>query len=449
MKEILSVETMRRSDAAAIAAGTPGRELMRRAAEGIFQSLPAWQGPAALICGTGNNAGDGYALALLLREAGVDCTLFLREKRFTGDGRFFFDQCAEAGIPVRLWAELSTLKGWATVADCIFGTGFRGEPDAEAARMIRMINESGAFVVSADINTEAEDLRELFPPRPHFSHKGDWGYLALFGGSLRYSGAIRLAHLAAGAMRAGAGVARICAPRSLCPLLVPQILESTLFPLSDREGDFLFREEEFASAIRGVKAIAFGMGIGHTPETEKAVTWLLGHAEVPLILDADGLNALAALDRSLLLRARGPVILTPHPGEFSRLTGLRTADIQNAPAATAEAFAQAHHVIVLLKGTATVVTDGERTRLISRGCPGMATAGSGDVLSGILAALCAAHPDRPLEDAAGAAWLAGRAGEIAQEKFGDVSMLSGDTAAALPEAIREIRSAGTAEAVSE
>ena len=506
MKEILSVETMRRSDAAAIAAGTPGRELMRRAAEGIFQSLPAWQGPAALICGTGNNAGDGYALALLLREAGVACTLFLREKRFTGDGRFFFDQCAEAGIPVRLWAELSTLKGWATVADCIFGTGFRGEPDAEAARMIRMINESGAFVVSADINsglngdsgmaalavrsdltvsigslkpghflnrapdligrlvnrdigipaagrtmglTEAEDLRELFPPRPHFSHKGDWGYLALFGGSLRYSGAIRLAHLAAGAMRAGAGVARICAPRSLCPLLVPQILESTLFPLSDREGDFLFREEEFASAIRGVKAIAFGMGIGHTPETEKAVTWLLGHAEVPLILDADGLNALAALDRSLLLRARGPVILTPHPGEFSRLTGLRTADIQNAPAATAEAFAQAHHVIVLLKGTATVVTDGERTRLISRGCPGMATAGSGDVLSGILAALCAAHPDRPLEDAAGAAWLAGRAGEIAQEKFGDVSMLSGDTAAALPEAIREIRSAGTAGAVSE
>ena len=496
MKEILTVQGMRKSDAAAIAAGTPGRELMRRAAEGIFRACAAWQGPAAIVCGTGNNAGDGYALALLLEEAGVACTLLIPEERFTPDGRFYFDRCRERGIPVRRWEETKSLRGFATAVDCIFGTGFRGRPEGEAARMIRLINESGAFVVSADINsglngdsgmaelavrsdltvsigslkpghflnmapdligrltncdigippaerpimlTEAEDLKPLFPPRPHFSHKGDWGYLALFGGSLRYSGAIRLAHLAAGAMRAGAGVVRICAPKTLCPLLVPAILESTLFPLSDREGDFLFREEEFAAALRGVKAAAFGMGVGHTAETEKAVRWLLQNASAPLILDADGLNALAAVGCGALREARAPVILTPHPGEFARLSGHSVADIQNAPVQLAEAFAKQYQVRVLLKGTATVVTDGADTRLVARGCPGMATAGSGDVLSGILAALCAAHPEALTDAVSGGAWLAGRAGELAQARYGDVSMLSGDTAAALPEAIREIR----------
>ena len=510
MKEILSVDVMRRSDAAAIAAGTPGAELMRRAAEGIFHALSAWQGPVAIVCGSGNNAGDGYALALLLQDAEVPCTLFLREERFSEDGRFYFDQCVAREIPVRFWQDLTSLQGWPTVVDCIFGTGFHGEPAGEDARMISLINGSGAYVVSVDINSglngdsglaavskdpvgpdgrpeaiavrssltvsigsykpghflnmapdligrlvncvigippiekpmqliEAEDLRPLFPPRPHFSHKGDWGYLALFGGSLRYSGAIRLASLASGAMRAGAGVVRICAPRSLCPLLIPHILESTLFPLSDREGDFCFREEEFNSALRGVKAVAFGMGIGHTGETEKAVLWLLSHGKVPLLLDADGLNALAAVGTDALDAADAPVVLTPHPGEFARLTGRSVRDIQNAPVPLAEAFAKKHRVIVLLKGTATVVTDGTETFLVNRGCPGMATAGSGDVLSGILSALLAAHPDRPLEAAAGAAFLAGRAGELAQEKYGDVSMLAGDTAAFLPEAIREIR----------
>lgn len=98
MKTVLRVADMRASDAAAIAAGTPGAEPMARAARGIFDSLPAWKGPVALICGTGNNAGDGFALALLLADAGVACTLFLRERTFTGDGRLFFDRCEARGF---------------------------------------------------------------------------------------------------------------------------------------------------------------------------------------------------------------------------------------------------------------------------------------------------------------------------------------------------------------
>ena len=111
----------------------------------------------------------------------------------------------------------------------------------------------------------ARDAAALFPRRAADAHKGTFGYIALIGGSVRYCGAIRLANLAACAMRAGAGVTRLCAPKSLCPAIMPQILESTLFPLSEREGGLLFREEEFREALKGIRAAAFGMGAGRVP----------------------------------------------------------------------------------------------------------------------------------------------------------------------------------------
>ena len=144
---------MRCSDAAAIAAGTPGAVLMERAGRGIFEALPAWQGPVGIVCGKGNNAGDGYVLAVLLREAGVPCDLLLQEETFTPDGGWWFARCREKGIPMRFWSGLQDLSLWPTLVDCIFGTGFRGRAEGEAARMIDLINRSGAAVVSADINS--------------------------------------------------------------------------------------------------------------------------------------------------------------------------------------------------------------------------------------------------------------------------------------------------------
>lgn len=288
----------------------------------------------------------------------------------------------------------------------------------------------------------ARDAAALFPPRAADAHKGTFGYIALIGGSLRYSGAIRLANLAACAMRAGAGVTRLCAPKSLCAAIVPQVLESTLFPLSDREGEFLFREEEFREALKGTRAAAFGMGIGHTGETEKAVRFLIQAYEGILILDADGLNALAAAGPEILQEAAGRILLTPHLGEFSRLSGLSIPEIRENPAAAAEAFARDKRVTVLLKGPVTTVTDGAETLQADRGCPGMATAGSGDVLSGILAAVAGANPAAPLTRiGAAGAWINGRAGELAQAVHGDVSMIASDTAAQVEQAIREIRQA--------
>ena len=492
MTDILTVAEMRRSDAAAIAAGTPGKELMRRAGEGIFRAAGEWPPPAAVVCGTGNNAGDGYVLALKMREAGIPCEILLQEERFTPDGKYWFDRCREAGVPARMWGEVSSLSEYGSVADCIFGTGFHGAAAGEAARMISLMNESGARIVSADINSglngdsgmaetavrsdltvsvgswkpghflnmakdlmrnkvnidigispqghgmrrmEAADAAELFPPRKHFSHKGDYGYIALMGGSFRYSGAVRLAAMAGAAMRAGAGVARLCAPRSLCRVMMPEILEVTLFPLAENDGDMVFREAEFREAIRGVRTVAFGMGAGLTAETEQAVRFLLEEYAGTLILDADGLNALAAGGAARLKDAAGNVILTPHIGEFSRLCGKTAAEILRDPVSLAEDFAGTHGVTLLLKGPGTVITDGAETWIADRGSPGMATAGSGDVLSGILAAVAAAHPDTPVKAAAGAAWINGRAGEIAAARKGEVSMTAGNTIEAIAEAI--------------
>ena len=497
MKRILDVASMRESDAAAIAAGTPGRELMARAGEGIFRAF-AWRPPVAIVCGRGNNAGDGYVLACLLAEAGLSCRLFLEAESFTPDGEYWFRKCQEKGVPFQLWRDTESLEEYGTIADCIFGTGFRGRAEGEAARMIDLINRSGAAVVSADINsglngnsglaetavrsdltvsvgffqpghflnmamdlmkrkvnidiglaprgserflTEEADAAALFPERKHFANKGTYGYVGLAGGSLRYSGAIRLASAACAAMRAGAGVVRTAVPRSLCAPLMPLILESTLFPLSEEAGELRFREEEWEELRRGLRVLAVGMGMGNTEAVRQAVRYLLRNPAGTLILDADGLNALAALLREepgILKGAGGRVLLTPHPGEFARLTGKTVPEIQADGLNLAEAFAREHGVTVLLKGPATVVTDGRETWITDRGCPGMATAGSGDVLSGILAAICAGDAPLPRAAAAGA-WLNGRAGEIAQSRMGDVSMTAGDTVQALPEAIRELR----------
>ena len=491
MQNILTVAEMRGSDADAIAGGTPGRELMRRAGEAIFRAAD-WKAPVAVVCGTGNNAGDGFVLAELLFDGGYPCRILLQADRWTDDGGYWLDRCRKKSIPVRMWAEVTSLTEYGSVADCIFGTGFHGAAEGEAARMIQLINDSGAYVVSADINSglngdsgmaetavrsdltvsvgnwkpghflnmakdlmarkvnadigippkghgirlaEENDAAALFPPRKHFSHKGVYGYIALIGGSFRYSGAIRLAAMANAAMRAGAGVVRLCAPESLCGRMMPDILEATLFPLSENRGNMVFRREEFQTALQGTRTAAFGMGAGLTEETKRAAAYLLERYEGTLILDADGLNAISEIGTERLRDAAGRVILTPHLGEFARLTGKSVGDILHSPVAAAEEFAFQHQAVVLLKGPGTVVTDGKETWIADRGTPGMATAGSGDVLSGILAATAAACPDRLTAAAAAAAWINGRAGELAAEQVGEVSMTAGNTVQKIAEAI--------------
>lgn len=493
MTEILTVANMRKSDAAAIAGGIPGRELMRRAGRGIFESV-SWKGPVGILCGAGNNAGDGYVLALLLKEAGISCELILLSDHFSEDGKYYFDQCRAEGIPFFSLEAGRDLKAFATLVDCIFGTGFHGTVTGVYREAVEKINTSGARVISVDINSGLngdsgyaeccvksdltisvggfqpghflsmagdvmkekinidigirpvdppilkigpEDLGSVFPERRHLSNKGTWGYMALIGGSLKYGGAIRLAAMANAAMRSGTGVVKAALPASLCPALMPLILETTIFPLSDRDGQILFRREEAEELIGNIRSAAFGMGIGTNEGAGEMLRYLLSHFGGRLLVDADGLNLMAGMDRKTVREHAGTLILTPHLKEFSRMTGNSMEEILASPVSLAEEYAREVKAVVLLKGPATVITDGERTFLTDTGCPGMATAGSGDVLSGIVTAILGWAED-PLLAAAAGAWINGRAGEIAQKKTNAWSMTAGDTAAAVPEALAEI-----------
>ena len=184
------------------------------------------------------------------------------------------------------------------------------------------------------------------------------------------------------------------------------------------------------------------MGWGRGPDHEKILRYVLQHYGGPLVLDADGLNTLAELGPELLLETKAKPVLTPHLKEFSRLSGLSVADIQADPIRHAADFAAKYRVILLLKGPATVITDGETVLLTERGCPGMATAGSGDVLTGALTGLLGWAPCDALTVAC-AAFAAGLAGELAQEEKGDISLCAGDTAAMLPIAIERMRKEGS------
>ena len=280
------------------------------------------------------------------------------------------------------------------------------------------------------------DIAHFFAPRDINSHKGSFGYVALMGGSLNYSGAIRLSALANCAMRSGAGVVTIALPRSLSYLIAPEILECTIFPLSDKDGEVIFVQQEMDELIKRVSVIAFGMGIGRGGDADKCLDYLLKNFTGTMIIDADGLNALSEMNSSVIASATCKLILTPHPKEFSRLSGLPVNDILADPAHYACSYAAEHSVTVLLKGHTTTVSDGKITYTSSTGCAGMATAGSGDVLSGVLAALFGAHPNEQAAlTAVAGAYITGLAGEIAQQKTCDICMIASDTAAALCEAI--------------
>ena len=244
--------------------------------------------------------------------------------------------------------------------------------------------------------------------------------------------------MAAGSMRSGAGVVLAAVPKSLGPVMAPLMLESTLYPLSEEDGSLRFREAEWETLCGRVRSMAFGMGIGRTQAVRDALSYVLDHYTGRLVIDADGLSALAALGTDRLKKTEAFVVLTPHLGEASVLTGLPAAEIERDPLGIAKAFAAEHHCTLLLKGPATLVTDGSETWLTDRGCPGMATAGSGDVLSGILAALLGFSPCSLPQTAAAAAYLNGMAGEAAELEFGPTAMLSGDTAAQIAQCVKRL-----------
>lgn len=492
MKIAISNDLMRRSDSATIGAGTPSRELMRRAAEALSRAYP-WENGAVIVCGVGNNAGDGYALASILKDRGIACRLVLLEGRFSEDGAFYFDECIQKEIPWEIYSDRTDLSGASAIADCIFGTGFRGCAEGRAAELIRAVNEVNCPVISADINSgmsgdsglgepcvrstltvaigsykyghflgnakdmigsltvadigiavlresvcqvpEVTDFSSVLQHRSRNSHKGDYGYVGILAGCTEYSGAAKLANLSCAALRAGCGVSTLAVPKGIAASVSPYLLESTLMPMpDDGAGHTVFQEGALDELMKNRRALAVGMGWGRSLENAKILAYLLEHYDGALVIDADGLNTLAEMDSSLLKRTRAKVFLTPHPKEFERLSGHSVKEILCDPVSLARRYAYDMGVCVLLKGACTVVTDGEESYLVDRGCAGMATAGSGDVLSGILAGLLGYAPANALTLACGA-YLAGLAGELAEADSNAISMTASDTVRALPRAV--------------
>ncbi len=282
---------------------------------------------------------------------------------------------------------------------------------------------------------DISSVREVFSPRPRICHKGDFGVVALFGGSVKYSGAVKLANLACAAMRGGCGVVRLAVEETLAPAVMPYLLESTLAPYSvvDNVAD----RAALATATRGVRAIGCGMGWEGDALERDVFAYLLSHAGCPLLADAGALRMLAE-DPTLFQLSTGPMILTPHPGEFAALTGKTISQVVSEPVGLAVSYAKAHRCVVVLKGATTIVTDGEESFEVDRGGAGMATAGSGDVLAGVLTGMLGYLAPTPRNIAAGV-FLTGLAGELAEEMHSDITMVASDTVAALSAAMRCVR----------
>jgi NAD(P)H-hydrate epimerase len=279
------------------------------------------------------------------------------------------------------------------------------------------------------------DLPEL-PPRRANSNKGDYGRILILAGSRGMIGAAAMAGTAA--LRAGAGLVTLGTPRSAYPILAAQVACCTTRPLPETPvatlserglGGILQLAESF-------DVVALGPGIGRHPSTARLVHHLVLKLPKPLVLDADGLNALAE-DVAALRHAPAPRILTPHPGEMARLAGLSAAQVQQSRRQVALRFARENRAVLVLKGHLTVVTDGLRAFVNPTGNPGMATGGTGDVLTGTIAALIGQRLE-PYEAAVLGTYVHGLAGDLAAKQFGQVGLIATDVLDFLPHAFQKL-----------
>lgn len=491
MKDIITVNNMRLSDANTIKNGISGIELMHRAALGIYNSIN-WNGRIGIYCGSGNNAGDGYALALILHDHKKDVEIILCSNKFSADAKFYYDLCVKNNIKIIEFKDLQTLYDIAV--DCLLGTGFKGTLNLDYNDVINNINKN-KYIISADINSglngdnglcnnavksnitvsigylkpglflnmakdyidkvvnvdigikalekpfkliESLDLKSFFNPRLNDCNKGDFGYVGIMGGSSSYPGALRLANMGQIALYSGCGVSRVIAPDCIYDLIFNNILESTVYKYPSKDGKMIYSEDNLIKSTNKLKVLGVGIGWDSSIEYEKILKWILLNLDIKLVIDADGINTLSKIDLTILNETKCDVILTPHLKEFSRLTGYSIIDIKNNLIDYATQFVNKYNVTLLLKGPSTIIATKNDLYISSSGCSGMATAGSGDVLTGILVGMLGYSKHNSSYTAALAAYLNGYAGEQAMKSYGSYGMVSSDTARMVSKCIKEL-----------
>ena len=522
MIPVLTADEMRRADRLTIdEIGLPGPVLMENAGAAVARLVDERFGAArrvAVLCGRGNNGGDGFVVARRLGRRARAVLLGSREG-VSGEALVHLRACERSGVPVReaadgpAWAAARDLVADADlVVDAVLGTGLRSAPSGLAAAAIEWMrarhaagvavvavdlpsgvpSDGGAFdwpavaadvtvafaalkrghvlppaaalageVVVADIGIpgeaiegsgpalfllEDDDAAPAFPRRPRGAHKGDFGHLLVVAGSIGKTGAAVLA--AGGALRGGAGLVTVATPAPCLPIVASARAEAMTVPLPATPAGGLAAESLAALvSLAGERdAVVLGPGLGQEAETRALVRAFVGACPVPLLVDADGLNALApaqAGDRAGLeaLRRPAPTVLTPHPGEMARLVGRSTRDVQATRPETALALARETGAVVVLKGEGTVIADPVgHAAVCGAGNPGMATGGTGDVLAGLVGALLGRHG--ALLAATAGVLAHARAGDLAARSKGEDGLTAGDLLEALPEAVRAVRAAG-------
>lgn len=436
-----------------------------------------------VFCGNGKNAGDGFVIAKRLCQFGNQAEIVLCDKEPALPApKKYFDEAVESGVKVTDFADCD--MNCALIVDCIFGIGFHGEPKEPFSSVFNAINESGAIVVSVDIpsGTNATDgsvinavradltiaisaykychilppaneycgkitsvnigipndcysedcaltitktyVKSSFEKRTLNSNKGDFGRQLNICGSYKMPGAAVIC--AEAALKTGVGLLKCAFPKSIYGALTSNLTQPVFAPLSENEDKTLSvgALTDLLAEVKWADSIAVGCGIGVNDDTQLIVNQIVKDSDVPVVIDADGINSIS-LNIDVLKDSKAPVVLTPHPGEMARLIGKNAAFVQKNRIACAKAFAKDFDCIVVLKGANTVVTDGVNVLVNTTGNAGMAMGGTGDMLTGMTASFIA-QGMAPFNAAASAVYIHGLCGDIAARELSQRGMTVND-----------------------
>ncbi len=490
---VITKDSMKKAEAAANESGVSYTLLMHNAGNAAAEYIALTVSPvgktAVILCGCGNNGGDGFVIAKNLAEKGAKVTVVITETPKTDDAALMFSKLPET-VTVLMGEEgFRAVFEADIIVDALFGTGLSRNVEGISAKLIEIANETDAVRFAVDIPSGAEcdtgrllgvcfradysltfeamkpchilppanaycgkveilsiginsDIMSTLPivaeaiPKPTFekrdknSHKGTFGTALSLTGSYGMSGATVMSSLAA--LRSGVGIMKTACVEENYPVVATALPESVLIPCESEGGrykitalDTIKKEQETANAY------LVGCGLGVTSDIAELVRETAISSAVPVIIDADGINSVSR-DIEFIKQMKAPLVLTPHPKEFSRLSGWSVAEIESDRIGKAKSFATEYGVWLVLKGANTVVAspDGEIFVNVS-GNPGMATGGSGDVLAGIMLALLAR--ENSVKDAVlKAVRLHGDAADEAAETLGEIPLLPRDIIARLP-----------------
>jgi hydroxyethylthiazole kinase-like uncharacterized protein yjeF len=515
---VLSPSTMRKADLTAIEKfNIPGMVLMENAGLHVAQAVKEVfikqkkysDKCVAIICGKGNNGGDGFVAARHLANDGysVDVFVLAKENEIKGDALSNLEIIKKMDIPIKTVTTSEDMammemkcKCVSVIVDAIFGTGIKGEIHGIAQEAIRIINNSKSYIIAVDIPsgisgqtgkvlgvatkanetvtmaalkmglvlypgasyagkihvvdigmpkkvlcdlqpegflTDREEVISLFKPYPPYAHKGNFGRVFIIAGSRGMAGAAALA--AKAAVHCGAGLVTLGIPKSLNDIIQVKVTEAMTAPLPETADGTLSLdclEQALAFSVK-CDAVALGPGLSQHEETKRFVKNFVMECPVPMVIDADALNALAE-SPDVFTKTSAPVLITPHPGEMARLLKVASSDIEQDRIAAVKRGVSMWGCTVLLKGARSLIghTDG-RLWINPTGNPGMATGGSGDVLTGMTAALIA-RAMATHEAAVAGAYIHGMAGDLAADEMGQISLAAGDIIRFLPRAFCKI-----------